>query len=161
MNLASRLKQARKFRGYTQDALANALGVSRGVITNIEYEKVEPQKLVIHAICKELKINENWLMFGQGSMENNINLEKSALLLSEIYNYAKKLSEDEQDYILDIIKAFQKYRKKASENKLNELTNIKLVSRGGEMTAQLEKFQMQEALQKDIAADDSNDTDLF
>ena len=36
MNLAFRLKKARKLRGYTQDALASAIGVSRGVISNIE-----------------------------------------------------------------------------------------------------------------------------
>lgn len=112
MNLASRLKQARKARGYTQDALANAIGVSRGVISNIEYEKTEPQVLVLHAICDVLQIEENWLTTGQGQMERDLDLEKSARLLSEIYNLAKELSEEEQDYILDMIKTFQKHREK-------------------------------------------------
>lgn len=110
MNLASRLKQARKSRGYTQDALASAIGVSRGVISNIEYEKTEPQTLVIHAICDVLRINENWLISGDGQMENDSNLEKRARLLSDIYNSAKELSEPEQDYILDMIKTFRKHR---------------------------------------------------
>ena len=39
--------------------------------------------------------------------------------------------------------------------------NLKLVSRGGETMSQLEKSQVQEALQKDMFADDSADTDLF
>lgn len=68
MNIASRLKQARKEKGYTQDALANAIGVSRGVITNIEYGKVEPQPLVIRAICDVLTVDEHWLRTGEGEM---------------------------------------------------------------------------------------------
>lgn len=110
MNLASRLKQARKSKGYTQDALARAIGVSRGVISNIEYEKTEPQSLVIRAICDVLRIDENWLTSGAGQMKSNPDLEKSARLLSEIYNSAKELSEEEQDYILDMIRTYQKHR---------------------------------------------------
>lgn len=115
MNIASRLKQARKSKGYTQDSLANAIGVSRGVISNIEYEKVEPQTLVIHAICDVLQIDENWLVSGEGEMERNPELERSARILSEIYSSAKELSEEEQDYILDMIKTFQKHRENISD----------------------------------------------
>ena len=61
MSIAARLKLSRKSRGYTQEALAAAIGVSRGVISNIEYQKAEPQALVIHAICEVLRIDENWL----------------------------------------------------------------------------------------------------
>lgn len=117
MNIASRLKQARKSRGYTQDTLANAIGVSRGVISNIEYEKTQPQTLVIRAICNTLHINEQWLISGEGQMERSPELEKRTRLLSEIYNSAKELSEDEQDYILDMIRTFQKHRENISETK--------------------------------------------
>ena len=117
MNIASRLKQARKSRGYTQDALATAIGVSRGVISNIEYEKTEPQALVIRAICDVLRIDEHWLISGEGQMESNPELEKSARLLSDIYNSAKELSEEEQDYILDMIRTFQKHRENIVESK--------------------------------------------
>ena len=110
MSIAQRLKQARQARGYTQDALASAIGVSRGVITNIEYDKADPQSLVIRAISHELHINEDWLLSGEGSMDTASDQEKSAYLLTEIYNLAKELSEEEQDYILDMIKAYQKHR---------------------------------------------------
>lgn len=116
MNIAQRLKQARKSKGYTQDALASAIGVSRGVISNIEYEKTEPQALVIHAICDALQIDERWLISGKGRMESP-NLERSARLLSEIYNSARELSGEEQDYILDMIKTFQKHRENIVEGK--------------------------------------------
>ena len=41
--ISERLKYVRKMRGFTQESLAAAIGASRGVITNIEYGKVEPQ----------------------------------------------------------------------------------------------------------------------
>ena len=110
MNIASNLKQARDARGYTQAALAEEIGVSRGVISNIEYGKTKPQPLVLHAVCKTLQINENWLLYGEGQMETTSNSEKSTQPLSEIYNAAKELSFKEQDYILDMIKTFQRHR---------------------------------------------------
>ncbi len=118
MSISIRLKQARKSKGYTQDSLANAIGVSRGVISNIEYDKAEPQPLVIHAICDVLQINESWLLTGAGQMENDSDIEKSAHLLAEIYNSAKELSEEEQDYILDMIRTFQKHRENIIDSKI-------------------------------------------
>ena len=102
MTISERLKYVRKMRGFTQESLAAAIGASRGVITNIEYGKVEPQPLVIRAICETLHINET---------------EKSSRILSEIYNSAKELSSEEQDFILDMIKTFQKHRENITDDK--------------------------------------------
>lgn len=104
------IKNSAKARGYTQDSLAEALGMSRGVITNIEYGRAEPQTLVIKAICDILHISQTWLMTGNGNMDIDFDLEKSARLLSYIYNAAKDLTVEEQDYILDLIYTFQKHR---------------------------------------------------
>lgn len=112
MEMGKRLRKVRKSKGYTQEALAAAIGVSRGVITNIEYGKSEPQPLAIHAICDVLGINEHWFISGEGQVERNPDLEKSSHLLSDIYNLAKELSEEEQDYILDMIVTFQKHRER-------------------------------------------------
>lgn len=109
MSIGSRLKQARKMRDYTQDALASAIGVSRGVISNIEYSKTEPQQLVTHAICEVLQIQESWLLSGEGQMEP-FQKEKDTHLFEEITNSVLQLSPEEQDYILDMIKTFQKHR---------------------------------------------------
>lgn len=117
MKMGERLKKARKSKGYTQEALAATIGVSRGVITNIEYGKAEPQPLAIRAICNALDINEQWLTTGKGVMESASKSEKSARLLSDIYNSAKELSEQEQDYILDMIKTFQKHRETLTNGK--------------------------------------------
>lgn len=117
MDISERLKKARKLKGYTQESLAAAIGVSRGVITNIEYGKADPQALAVRAICEVLGINEQWLLNGKEPMDYISDSERSAHLLTEIYNSAKELSEQEQDYILDMIKTFQKHRDNITDGK--------------------------------------------
>lgn len=106
--LGERLNYARKKCGYTQDSLAEAIGVSRGVIFNLEKNKTEPQKIVINAICQLLKINKEWLVNGEGSMEDTSETSQSTKILAELYEVAKDLSEDEQLYLLDTVKALKK-----------------------------------------------------
>lgn len=48
--LGERLYYVRKSKGYTQDSLAESIGVSRGVIFNLEKNKTQPQLIVINAI---------------------------------------------------------------------------------------------------------------
>ncbi len=115
--LGERLNYVRKKNGYTQDSLAKTIGVSRGVIFNLEKNKTEPQAIVINAICQTLKINKNWLINGIGDMENNS--KQSAKILAELYDVAKELSEDEQLYLLDIVKAL-KQRLCRNENEVKE-----------------------------------------
>lgn len=107
MTIGQRLKEARKARGITQDMLAKKIGTSRGVITNIEHNKIaEPQPMVINAICSALQINREWLMENVGEMDVNHSVSSNAKILSDIYDYAQRLSTDEQLFILDMIKAF-------------------------------------------------------
>lgn len=109
MTIGERLKEARKARGYTQDTLAEKIGASRGVITNIEHDKIEePQPMVITAICNVLHISKDWLLDGMGTMELSEEAVKNAKVLLEINTLAEQLSEDEQRYILDIIKSYQR-----------------------------------------------------
>lgn len=105
--LGNRLHYARKKNGYTQNSLAETIGVSRGVIFNLEKNKTEPQTIVINAICQTLKINKDWLIDGVGEMENNEQASESAKILAELYAIAKELSEDEQLYLLDTVKALK------------------------------------------------------
>lgn len=101
--LGERLHYARKNNGYTQCSLADAIGVSRGVIFNLEKNKTEPQTIVINAICKTLNINKEWLLDGTGKMDNTSQALHSARILAELYEVAKGLSENEQRYLLNTI----------------------------------------------------------
>lgn len=110
--LGERLNYARKKNGYTQDSLAKSIGVSRGVIFNLEKNKTEPQTIVTNAICKTLKINKEWLINGVGEIEDVSESSKSAKVLAELYEVAKELSEDEQLYLLDTVKALKQRLKR-------------------------------------------------
>ena len=109
--IGQRLKEARKARGMSQTALAEKIGASRGVITNIELNIVEdPQPIVINAICDVLQINKEWLLENKGPMDSRNEASRSAKVLSEIYTYAQGLSEKEQLFILDLIRSYTKHR---------------------------------------------------
>ncbi len=105
--LGERLYYVRKSKGYTQDSLAESIGVSRGVIFNLEKNKTQPQLIVINAICQTLNINKEWLVNGIGEMEDTHEASQSTKILTELYEVAKELSEDEQLYLLDTVKALK------------------------------------------------------
>lgn len=109
LTLGIRLKKARKSKGLTQDGLAKIIGTSRGVITNLELDKIDtPQPLIINTLCSVLEINKEWLLNGVGSMNEP---SKNSKILSEIHSLSKGLLEEEQLYILDVIKAYKKHMK--------------------------------------------------
>lgn len=98
--LGERLKYARKKGLYTQDSLAKKIGVSRGVIFNLEKDTTQPQMVVINAICQVLNINKEWLLHGKGKMD-------STDALAELYRIMKQLSREDQFFLLDIAKGLK------------------------------------------------------
>ena len=105
--LGERLRHARKSKGATQESLADTIGVSRGVIFNLEKNKTDPQAIVINAICQTLNIDKEWLQTGAGQMEDLKKLNHRAKTLAELHTVAKELSEEEQLYVLDVIRAYK------------------------------------------------------
>jgi len=107
--IGKRLKYARKSKGFTMESLADAIGVSRGVIDNIELNKTknEPQRIVINEICRVLDIRKDWLLTGDGEMQDKSDISKSAVILAELYDTAKNFSEAEQLYLLDMTKSLK------------------------------------------------------
>ena len=63
-----RIKQIRKALHLSQDDFGKKLGVTRGVITNIELNKTEPKPLFIKLICETFEVNEDWVVNGTGEM---------------------------------------------------------------------------------------------
>ena len=97
----------RNKRGYTQTALAKAMGVSRGVISNIEYGLTKPSQITVNALCATLNVNEEWLLNGTGDMEPD---NEKAKLLDSLYRECSELSEAEQLYVLDFIQIMKKHK---------------------------------------------------
>lgn len=117
MSIGQRLKEARKSVGMSQDLLAEKIGASRGVITNIEHDKIaKPQPVVVNALCHVLGIRREWLVDGAGPMKAPAQASQSAQVLSEIYEQAQKLSEEEQLFILDMIQSYARHMKYTDEH---------------------------------------------
>lgn len=116
MGIGERLKEARKYRGVSQRELAKMIGVSKGVISNVEYELATPQQIVIRSIADMLDINEHWLKTGEGNMLDDAGLEMSRRIVDEIMMYVNQLSPAEQDYILAMTKSFTKFKNNVPQN---------------------------------------------
>lgn len=82
-----RIKELRLKLGLSQDEFGRRLGVTRGAITNIELNKVEPKPLFIDLMCREFHVNESWLRTGEGEMFQ----PKSRN--DELLDYARRLAE--------------------------------------------------------------------
>ena len=63
-----RIKKLRQSLGLSQEEFGRRLGVTRGAVTNIELNKVEPKPLFVDLICREFNVNEEWLRTGEGEM---------------------------------------------------------------------------------------------
>ena len=66
--VSERIKALRKAVGLTQSEFGVQLGVSRDVISNLEYGRVEPSDLIINMMCAKYGVDEIWLRTGDGEM---------------------------------------------------------------------------------------------
>ena len=70
-----RMKKLRKTLGFTQQELANRIGIKRNTIAQYEIGRNEPIDAVISLICREFNVNETWLRTGEGEIFNPVDLE--------------------------------------------------------------------------------------
>jgi transcriptional regulator with XRE-family HTH domain len=110
-----RLKKLRKALELTQQEFADRIGISRGNIGAYEVGKNNPSDAVISLICKEFKVNEEWLRNGTGEMFNESSTSNSILdalaneynLSPDVYTIIGKfmtLKPEQQQVILESIK---------------------------------------------------------
>lgn len=65
-DFSERLRKVRKEKNYTQQKLADAIGVKQNTIATYEIGRNTPIDAVVTSICKELGCNEVWLRTGEG-----------------------------------------------------------------------------------------------
>lgn len=63
-----RIKELRKELGLTQQAFANALGISKSAIEAYEYRNTTVSDRTVNDICRIFHVSENWLRTGKGEM---------------------------------------------------------------------------------------------
>lgn len=98
--MKTRIKELRKYLGYTQDDFAKALMLSRNFITQLESGARSPSERTIIDICSKFNVNEKWLRDGIGEMIAPPEDERAA--------YVSYLLENIDDPIADAIADFMK-----------------------------------------------------
>ena len=63
-----RILEVRKTLKLSQTEFGKEIGVSRGVINNIDLNVVPAKPLLIQQICKAYNVSETWLTTGEGEM---------------------------------------------------------------------------------------------
>lgn len=66
--MKDRIKAIRTAFKLSQREFGERLGVSRDVISNLEYGRVQPRELLLKHICKLYGVNEEWMLRGEGEM---------------------------------------------------------------------------------------------
>lgn len=124
--MKDRIKALRKELGLTQEKFAERLSMKRNTIANYEIGRNEPIDAVISLICKEFKVNEEWLRTGEGDMflkpEQNDLAARAAILLGEkdpifeafIKTYSK-LNEGNRRVLVDFFSSFAEELSKKKE----------------------------------------------
>ncbi len=99
---AARIRLVRESLHLSQREFGEKLGVSRDVISNIEYGRVQPKRLLLQHMCQQYKVNERWLESGEGSMfdENSESEDK----FCEALAIFKTLRPEFQEYALEQIR---------------------------------------------------------
>lgn len=64
----NRVKMVRESLQLSQREFGEKLGVSRDVISNIEYGRVQPKELLVRHICDLYGVDKKWLQTGEGTM---------------------------------------------------------------------------------------------
>lgn len=122
--MKKRIKELRCSMGLTQQQFADRLGLKRQTIAAYEVGNTEPSNATLLSICREYKVNENWLRTGEGEMKAaqttqeryNLNLEKlqrvddgtiirwvnviaetNPKVLKQIEEFMKKLLENQEE----------------------------------------------------------------
>lgn len=101
--MKDRLKKVRKSLDLTQQEFADRIGIKRNSYANYETGRNIPIDAIILSICREFKVNEEWLRTGTGGDENIfIRLSKD----EELAMYTQILIDSTDDIIADMIKNF-------------------------------------------------------
>ena len=90
----TRIQQIRKTAKTTQDEFADKIGLSKNFVWMIEKGERTPSERTIKDICREFKVNYDWLVNGTGDMFQSDDSDAQAIVDSVMTGdneFAKKI----------------------------------------------------------------------
>lgn len=116
--MKDRFKELRESLSLTQQKFADRLDISRNFVAQIEMGNKIPSERTIKDICREFKVNYDWLVNGTGDMFQDDDSDAQAIVDSVMTgdnDFAKKtlvkfarLSEDRWRQIQEILSELEK-----------------------------------------------------
>ena len=89
-----RIKEVRKLLHLTQTEFGQRIGLSRDMMANIEGDRIEIKDIVVKSICREFKVNYDWIVNGTGEMFQDDDSDAQAIVDSVMTgdnDFAKKI----------------------------------------------------------------------
>ncbi|MDE6566917.1 MAG: helix-turn-helix domain-containing protein [Lachnospiraceae bacterium] len=101
-----RIKQLRRSLDLTQKAFAERIGSKQNTVATYELGRNIPSDPIIHSICREFHVHEEWLRYGTGEMF----VEKDSFSLDE-YADANRLTVKEKEIVRGFMELDPEVRK--------------------------------------------------
>jgi len=79
MTANERVKLVRKELGITQGEFGSRIGVQRSTISQMESGVSTVTQQTIRSICREFRVNEDWLRTGEGEMFSQLTTEEELM----------------------------------------------------------------------------------
>ena len=108
-HLPNKIKAVREALKLSQREFGERLGVSRDVISNLEYGRVKEKELLLRHICQLYGVNERWMQTGEGEMFDNERAKNEKLY--EALEIFKTLRPEFQEYALEQIRKLAELQK--------------------------------------------------
>lgn len=123
MEISERIKEVRKHLGLTLEKFGERIGLKKANLSMIENDKSTPTEQTILFICKEYKVNKDWLLYGKGDMFETSAQSEALNALKEEYNL--------DDFSMQLIEAYASLNSEqhqAVHEFIENLPNLNLTS---------------------------------
>lgn len=131
MSLCSRLKEARKKAGFTQDQLAKSIGVAPTTLSGYETGHREPEMAILYKLMKVLDVDANFLF--QDEMRDLKN--SSSLTADESDHINKYRSLDDHGKRIVTLVTDEEYSRCAAEKEDGKVVELTLERESGRLVA--------------------------
>lgn len=115
--IGQRIRAKRKELHLTQVDIKRQTSISNGNLSEIENGNTLPSAGALMALSQALGVTTDWILFGENSKSDNINLKKISDFEYDYIKLFRELDADDQDEILAMINL--KLKRKSRSRKLS------------------------------------------
>lgn len=121
LDIRERVKKLRKSLNLTQTEFGQKIGVSVGVIANLELDRAKINPIMVQHICDVFGVSRKWLETGDGEMFLDLGEDAQFELL------CTEIAESEDAFIKRVMKAYWRLpeeKKKLVRQFIDEIADI-------------------------------------